>query len=336
VRVADSVGANGTLASLASISNNGILATNSGGSANRQLTWFDRQGKVVSHPGEPGRRDELNLSPDGTAVAEGRIDAQGIWVVWLLDLTRNASSRLTFDSNGAGDAVWSPDGKYIAYASGGGRSFDILRRPSNGATREEVLFHSDSLKTPLDWSPDGRWLLYMEQSKETHADLWVLPEPNAPAGTPRKPVPYLVTPFNEQQAQFSPDGKWVAYTSNESGSNEVYVRPFPASSGGKWLVSNGGGGQARWRRDGKELYYLRADGTLMAAEVHTGAAFQAGVPKALFRARITGGIGGGPNVAWRWDISKDGQRFLVNTATEENSAPVMVTTQWMGLLRNKP
>jgi len=334
VRVADSVGTTGRFDALATVSNTGVLAVTSAGSTNRELIWYDRSGKVLSQPGEPAGRDELNLSRDGTQVAEGRVDSQGIWVVWLLDLARNASSRFTFDSNGAGNGVWSSDGKLIAFAAGGGSSSDIFRRPSNGATKAEVLFHSDGVKTPQDWSPDGHWLLYQQQSKDTHADLWVLPDPGGPLGEARKPVPYLATQFNEVQGKFSPDGKWVSYTSNETGTNEIYVRPFPASSGGKWLVSNGGGTQARWRPDGKELFYIARDGTLMAVDVNTSSGFQAGVPKALFRTRIAGGLGGAPGVAWRWDISKDGKRFLVNSSSEEKSSPpVTLTTDWTAMLR---
>jgi eukaryotic-like serine/threonine-protein kinase len=245
VRVADSVGTNGGFLGMFSASGNGILVTSSGGSQNRQLVWYDRQGKVLSRVGEPAQRDEMSLSPDGTRVAEGRVDGRGIWGVWVVDLARSVSSRFTYESTGGGNGIWSPDGSQIIYAGGGGQSADIFRKSSNGATKEEVLFHSDTVKTPLDWSSDGRWVLYAERGKETGFDLWALPDANGPAGLQRKPIPYLVTPFNEAQAKFSPDGKWVAYSSNESGTAEVYVRPFPASSEGKWLVSNGGGAQAR-------------------------------------------------------------------------------------------
>jgi Tol biopolymer transport system component len=148
-------------------------------------------------------------------------------------------------------------------------------------------------------------------------------------------MPYLVSSFNEAQANFSPDGKWVAYSSNESGTVEVYVRPFPASSGGKWLVSNGGGNQVRWRPDGKELFYTAPGGTLMAAEVHaTRSAFEVGGPKPLFRPQILGGLGGGPFSSWRYGISRDGQRFLINTALEQSaSVPITVVTDWTAGLK---
>ena len=205
----------------------------------------------------------------------------------------------------------------------------------HGATKEEVLFHSDSIKSPLDWSSDGRWLLYVERAKDTGRDLWVLPDANGPAGGDRKPIPYLVTPFNEDQARFSPDGKWVAYSSNESGTTEVYARPFPASSGGKWLVSNGGGNEVTWRPDGKELFYIAPSGALMAVEVRaTGSALEVGAPKQLFRTQILGGLGSGTNTAWRYAVSKDGQRFLMNAAIEQTaSVPITVVTNWTASLK---
>jgi dipeptidyl aminopeptidase/acylaminoacyl peptidase len=175
--------------------------------------------------------------------------------------------------------------------------------------------------------------LYTTRGKDTGLDLWVLPDPGKAAGD-IKPIPYLVTPQAEAQARFSPDGQFVSYTSNESGASEIYVRPFPTSSGGKWLISNGGGTQARWRPDGKELFYVTPDSMLMAVEISTKPVFQAGVAKALFHVPVAGGEGGAPTIAWRWDISPDGQRFLVNAAPEDRSStPVTVVANWSALLR---
>ena len=335
VHVLDGAGVSEGYIALFTASNNGILAVSTLGSENRQLIWFDRTGKALTKAGETAPRDEMELSPDDTRVAEGRVDAQANWGVWILDLARGSSSRFTFEGNGAGNAIWSPDGSFIAYASGGGNSTDIFRRASNGATKAEVIFHSDNLKHPLDWSPDGRWLLYEERGKDTGADLWALPDASGPATEERKPIPYLVTPFSETQGKFSPDGKWVAYSSNESGAVEIYVRPFPASTGGKWLVSNGGGRQARWSRDGKELFYVAPNGDMMSVELKaTATTFEASTPKVLFHPPILGGQGGGPTAAWRYDVSRDGQRFLINAATEEkNSTPLTVTTHWTELLK---
>jgi Tol biopolymer transport system component len=161
-------------------------------------------------------------------------------------------------------------------------------------------------------------------------DLWVLPMMGD-----RKPFPYLVTPFNKTQAQFSPDGHWVVYTSNESGTVEAYVQPFPISSGGKWPVSNGGGSQPRWSHDGKELFYFAPNETLMAVDfTASGGNVQLGIPKALFRAPVLGGNGGAPTTAWRWDVSKDGQRFLINTALEEEaSSTITVLLNWQSTVR---
>jgi hypothetical protein len=164
----------------------------------------------------------------------------------------------------------------------------------------------------------------MQRGKTTGADLWVLPLQGD-----RKPFPYLATPFNETQGQFSPDGHWVVYASNESGIKEIYVQPFPGATGGKWLMSKGGGNQPRWSRDGKEIFYFAPDSSLMAVSVSTsGGTFQPDVPKALFRAAVLGGTGGGPGVAWRWD-SPDGKRFLINTTLEDSGAsPVTVVLNW--------
>jgi eukaryotic-like serine/threonine-protein kinase len=325
VQLADRVSTSNTYLGLFSVSNSGVLGYGVTGSNSRQLTWFDREGKVLGHVGEAASRDELSLSPDGTRVAEGRVDQNGNWVVWGLDLARSVNTRLTFENGGAGNGTWSPDGSQIIYAPGGGSSPDLYRKPANGAGQGELLFHSDVAKQPLDWSRDGRFLLFAQRGKTTGSDLWVLPMEGD-----RKPSPYLATPFEEGQAKFSPDGHWVVYTSNESGTKEVYVQPFPLSTGGKWPISNGGGSQPRWGRDGKELFYFTPDSTLMAVSVTTnGATFQPGVPKPLFRAAILGGTGSGAAVAWRWDVSPDGKRFLMNTALEETPAtPVTIVLNW--------
>jgi serine/threonine protein kinase len=328
IQLADRVSTN-LFNGLFSVSNSGMLAYAVTGGNNRQLTWYDREGKVLGHAGEPLPRDELALSPDGTRVVEGRVDDQGTWAVWMLDLARGVNTRLSFEGGG-GSATWSPDGSQIVYAPGGGQSADLYRKPANGAGQGEVVLHSDGIKTPDDWSRDGRFLLFMQRGKGTGNDLWVLPMQGD-----HKPIPYLATKFNEAQAQFSPDGHWVAYTSNESGIPEIYVQPFPEPSGGKWPVSNGGGNQARWRRDGKELFYFTPDNTLMAVSVTTaGETFQPGVPKALFHAAVLGGTGGGPTTSWRWDISPDGQRFLINTTLDEaTSSPVTVLLNWQSAMK---
>jgi serine/threonine protein kinase len=312
-----------------SVSDTGILAYALTGGNSRQLTWYDRQGKALGHVGGPATRDEMSLSPDGSRVVEGREDDGGDWVVWMLDVARGANTRLSFEGGG-GNAIWSPDSSQIVYAPSGGQSTDLYLKPANGAGQGEMLWHSDSSKTPQDWSRDGRYVMFLQRGKNSGGDLWVIPLMGE-----RKPIPYLVTPFSETQGQFSPDGHWVVYSSNESGAKEVYVQPFPTSTGGKWPISSGGGSQPRWRRDGKELFYFTPDQTLMAVDVNTsGGTFQPGIPKPLFRAPVLGGSGGAPGVAWRWDISRDGQRFLINTTLDDEVAsPISVVVNWQSEMK---
>ncbi len=309
---------------LFSASNTGLLAFAETGGNNRQLTWYDRSGKVLGQAGEPTARDELELSSDETRVVEGRTDAHGDWTVWMLDLARGVNTRLTFEGGG-GNAMWSPDGRQIVYTPNGGQSKDLYLKPASGAEQGALLLHADQNIAPMDWSRDGKFLMFEERTKDRKEDLWVLPMMGE-----RKPSPYLVTPFVKSQAKFSPDGNWVVYASNESGTKEVYVQPFPMPSGGKWAVSNGGGSQPRWSRDGKELFYFTPGENLMAVDVKTsGGAIQLGVPKVLFHAPVLGGTGGGVNNSWRWDISGDGKRFLINTSLDDAAAaPINVVLNW--------
>jgi eukaryotic-like serine/threonine-protein kinase len=305
-----------------SASSNGVLAYRSDETASTAFAiyrpaWYDRQGKIVeSLAGDAGRYADLSLSPDGTRVAVRRTDPQaagkggqiGNWDIWLHELARGVSTRLTFDRAVSGMPVWSPDGSSIVYASDRDGLYDLYRKPSSGAGNEEVLLRSGENKLPADWSPDGSFLLY-SQIHGIGRDLWVLPL----ARDNRKPSLYLKTDFNGGgPAQFSPDGRFVAYTSNESGRNEVYVRPFPVPSGGKWMISKDGGFQPRWRRNGKELFYVSAEAMLMEVDVSLSPVFKAGIPKALFPVSFSGSsdiIGTG------YDVTTDGQRFLIEKVT---------------------
>jgi Tol biopolymer transport system component len=187
------------------------------------------------------------------------------------------------------------------------------------------LLESSQAKQAFDWSPDGRFVIYRTVDPKTNYDLWILP-----LHGDRKPFPFLVTRFQELDAQFSPDGRWVAYASNESGRFETYVQPFPGP-GGKWQVSDNGGVQPRWRRDGKELFYVAADSKLMAVPVNVstdGKSFESGKPQTLFTTRM---FSGGVRNAFRhqYDVSKDGQRFLINAVSDEAGAtPITVILNW--------
>ena len=217
--------------------------------------------------------------------------------------------------------IWSPDGTRAIFASQRKGAGDLYQKPTDGSGSEEVLLESADGKRPNSWSPDGRFILY--NSTQNNGDLMVLPLADNQKPGDRKPFPFLRTPFNEQQGAFSPDGKWVAYQSDESGRFEVYVRPFPGP-GGQWQVSTAGGSSPRWRADGKELYYLAPDLKLMAAAVVTqGASITPGTPEALFQTHIV--------VApqkQQYDVARDG-RFLINTELESaTTEPIHLLLNW--------
>jgi serine/threonine protein kinase len=301
---------------LAASSNEGLLAYVSGQRGGWQYVWRDRQGAVLGTSGEAG--GVVAISPDGKKLAG---DPRGD--TWVLEFARGTATQLTFGS-GNTNPIWSPDARYIAYWKGGA---GIYRKLANGAGLEEALVRSTGLTFPKSWSPDGRFILYAQVKPGTGADLLAIPmEPDA------KPFVVVQTPANEDQGQFSPDGHWVAYTSNESGLSEIYVIPFPpSSSGGKWLVSKGGGVQPRWRRDGKELFYISPDSKMMASEVNTQPVFQAGTPRALFQTGIVDtGIRTGP---MSWDLAPDGNRFLIISEKSTDASSLTVALNWRAGLR---
>jgi Tol biopolymer transport system component len=228
--------------------------------------------------------------------------------------------------------VWSPDGSRIVFSAG--RDGNLYQKLASGAKDEELVLKSSGFKWPNSWSSDGRFLLYTEQNPKTKFDLWVLPLEGD-----RQPIPFLRTEFNEGDGHFSPDMRWVAYTSDESGSNEIYVRGFSQGSGassdrgGKWQVSVGGGTGARWRKDGKELYYRAPDDKVMAVDVTAGAVFQSGTPKPLFQAPINPDEEAmGSKLFSIWDVTSDGNRFLLATPPEEKT-PFNVVLNWQAGLK---
>jgi Tol biopolymer transport system component len=289
-------------------------------SARRRLTWFDRQGRQAGVVWTPGLYNEMALSPDGLRVAVVRAETVATWVY---EFAREGSLRVTSVGSSV-KPVWSPDGASLVFTSARAEgSFDLYRRAASGAGTDEPLFADDTFKFPTSWSRDERWLLYTSVNQRTKDDLWLLP---MTAGTPRTPEPFLVTDYNESDATFSPSGRYVAYVSNESGTSEVYVRSFPASTGGKWVVSSGGGYQPRWRNDGRELIYVSGNGELTSVELGAGAAFAPGPRKTLFKAPI---FGGGASVNNRyWDLTPDGQRFLITTSGDSNGSPLTVVLNW--------
>jgi Tol biopolymer transport system component len=228
-------------------------------------------------------------------------------------------TRFTFDPASDTFPIWSPDGMRIAFASNRKGQFNLYVKPSSGAGAEEVLLETPNAKGPEDWSKDGRFLLYQEADAKTGVDLWALPV----TGSDRKPIVIAKTPFNEHGGQFSPNGHWVAYQTNESGEFQIVVQPFPEPTG-KWQVSTSGGTQPRWRADGKEIYFIAPDGKLMAASVTTqGATFAPGTPVALFPASPAGG----GTVKQQYAVSRDG-RFLISQPVESATAPITLILNW--------
>jgi eukaryotic-like serine/threonine-protein kinase len=301
-----------------------------------QLTWFDRQGKILGGLGDPGLYRSLAISPDGKRVAFERVDPQtGSRNIWLYEFARGVTTRFTFDPIWDSDPVWSPDGSHIAFDALRGRPTDLYVKASNLSGQDELLFKSNDYKFPTSWSPDGRFLLYESGTTESASRVWVLPLKEGPGD--RKPIALVTDNFAESSGRFSPDGRWVAYQSNESGRNEIYVQPFDISSAagappavgtptGKWQVSKGGGISPLWRGDGKELFYLSPDGMAMAVEVSGSGGFQAGVPKALFKV---------PSGVVYWDVTSDGKRFLMPapSAAASDATPFTVVLNWQAELK---
>ncbi|HJZ80376.1 MAG TPA: protein kinase, partial [Pyrinomonadaceae bacterium] len=312
-----------------SASETGVLVFFTNSAPNTQLIWVDRQGKQIELVGATAVDTGVRLAPDEKRLAVTRLDPQTASAdIWLIDLARNNPSRFTFDPANETAPVWSPDGSRIVFASNREGVVNMYQRLSNGTGTDEVVLKSAQPVGPYDWSPDGKFILYGTISPNTGNDLWLLP-----LFGDQKPTPFIQTEFNETQGRFSPDGRWVAYSSNESGQFQVYVQSFPIS-GGKWQVSTTGGAQPQWRRDGKELFYLAPDRKIMSVEVNgPGSTFVPGIPKPLFDVRVITlfpGAGG----AIYYAATGDGQRFLVNTlAGDSTPVPFTVVLNWTAGLK---
>jgi serine/threonine protein kinase/Tol biopolymer transport system component len=307
-----------------SASENGVLAYQTGpGAAGSQLVWFDRTGKQVGVLGDSRQYADLELSPDQKRASVSTTSRAGV-DIWLYDVARGLPTRFTFGPGLAFISIWSPDGSRIVFNSIRKGHLDLYQKASSGAGTEELLVEDNLVKYPLSWSPNGRFILYSTFGAPTGSDLFVLPL----AGD-RKPFPFLQTQFNEGQGQFSPDGRWVAYTSFESGRAEVYVAPFPGP-GGKWQISTAGGSSPRWRRDGTEIFFLANDNALMVAGVNSKASsFQVGAVKPLFQTYLIG-------PRHEYDVSADGQKFLINSAPHPSGAapaPITVVLNWTAGLK---
>ncbi len=306
-------------------SSGGLLAYASGGVMPWQAMWYDRSGKQLGAAGEKvSNLLSVRLSPDGARLATESGDTNSD--IWIYDRKRQVNTRLTFGPGASSSPVWSPDGQWVAYVGVRGKQ-NLYRKPANGMGQEELLLEGDSTnRNPFDWSPDGKSLLFGVGDLSSKGQIWVLPL----AGD-RKPVPVTQNTFEAISARFSPDGHWVAYSSNESGRKEVYVMPFGGGAG-KWQISGAGGNQPVWRRDGKELFYWSLENTLVSVPIllKTGGV-EAGAAHPLFRFNNPVGIVG---VISPYDVTADGQRFILITMPQQAPKPITLVTNWTAELKH--
>jgi Tol biopolymer transport system component len=290
--------------------------------AQNRLVWVNRNGaeQLLAAPARPYVFPRL--SPDGRRLA---VTLQGQEVqLWLYDLSRETLTRFAFEGKMNSNPVWTPDGKRIAFNSNKEGPANLFWQLADGSGGLERLTTSEYLHFPMSWSPNGRVLAFVEVTPTTGYDLWTLGLGD------RKAQPFLRTQFNESVPQFSPDGNWLAYTSNETGRWEVYVQPYP-SSGGKWQISTEGGTEPVWNRNGRELFYRNGD-KMMAVDIAPQPSFTAGKPRVIFEGRYVPPPGTSPN----YDVSPDGQRFLMikpNEAGEAAPAQINVVLNWFEELK---
>jgi len=310
-----------------SFSATGTLAYVSGGSQSTQmkLVWVNRNGAEQPLAAPEHAYVNPRISPDGRRVAVGITEQER--QVWLYDVSRGTLTRLTFQGNNNLVPFWTPDGKRIAFTSNKEGQRNLFWELADGSGGLERLTTSEQLHIPGSWSPDGQLLAYSEVNPTTGFDIWVL------GLRDRKAQPFLQTQFNESTPQFSPDGRWLAYVSDESGRKEIYVQPYPGP-GGKWQISTEGGVEPLWNRNGRELFY-RSENKMMSVEIATKPSFSAGTPKKLFEGayQLLSGIST-PN----YDVSPDGQRFLMLKPVEQSQAgptQINVVLNWFEELKQK-
>jgi Tol biopolymer transport system component len=330
IAVADMAGTNEAQPGF-SVSTNGVLVYQSEALLKAQPTWFDRNGKALGTIGEPDAYRSLRLAPDGR-----RVVATKGQDLWLIDPEHATTTRLTFGAPGedVSHAVWSPDGTKIAFgATFGHRDYlDTYEKTLTGSGTIMPLVKARSWTRPTDWSRDGGYLLYDSLNSDTHGELWLLPGmETAPAD--HKPFVILHTGFDLGGAVFSPDMRWIAYTSDEFGKREVYVRPFAARTsatsppGGGRLISNNGGVDVLWPRDSKELFYLTPDGKIMAVSASTSPELKVGLPQTVLDQHVARSL---------WDVTSDGKRLLAAVRDQRSQAPFTVTvlSNWDAALKH--
>ncbi len=325
--VAEGVGGATTDYGAFSVSDTGALAFAGTTNVPAQLTWFDRNGTRLDAVTPSGDYVTLRLSPDQRRVAFSRVDPEkNSPDIWVLDVARGATSRFTVDIGLDTHPVWSPDGSRIVFRSYRAGIGELYEKASSGGQSEQSIPTPGFDKLPTDWSRDGSIVVYGYQASNAASrfDIWTLPLND------RTPIPYLVTEFTEMHGRLSPDGRLIAFASDESGRFEIYVRTFPDPRG-KWQISGSGGFEPVWRKDGRELFYIAADGKLMAVSVRTDRDFEAGAPVVLFETRVP--VRSAP-FRGNYDAADNGQRFLINTAIERATPPpISVVLDWTSTLK---
>jgi eukaryotic-like serine/threonine-protein kinase len=297
------------------------------GSFGLRLIWRDRTAKALGSINHiSALYTNLRLSPDGTMVAISFPDpTSGNMDTWLYETKRKVWTRFTFSESIDRAPIWSPDGKMIVFSSDRQKGFDLYIKPANGEKNEQLLFDSDQNVYATDWSPDGRFIAFQSTKRGGLNDIWILPMDRTGTGKQSDHFPFLNSELNETRATFSPDGRWIAYQSSETGKPEIYVRPFPGP-GGKYQISSGGGSRPRWRGDGKELFFMRGtDFRIMGAEIKLGkSSLEVGAVTPYFEFRnITSG---GRDL---FDVTPDGQQFLIESVPgDEISSPITLIINW--------
>jgi hypothetical protein len=321
-----------------SSSETGVLVYRTGtGSPETQLTWVDRSGREIGKVGPVGAYRNPMLSGDGTRVALEVLDIENrTQDLWILDLASGAPSRFTTDRGNDIYPVWSPNDSRIAFGSDrNGGIYNLYQKMLSGAAGEEVLLEStgDNLTGPYDWSPDGKFLLFRDLSPEASVvNNGILPL----FGDQQISNLFPPSTATQTMSQISPDGRWVAYNSSETGSQEVYLARFPNPSGKLPVSGGGGGGYARWRGDSRELFYYASDGRIMAVPIAATTTSPAiGTPAPLFHARLLGGPVLVTGFRPQYDVRADGERFLLNVPVDEevSSPAITVVLNWAAGLR---
>jgi Tol biopolymer transport system component len=310
-----------------SVSSNGVLVYQGVGQPTRQMIWLDRTGKQISVAGEPGEYGPPRVSPDGNRGAVAKMGPDGKTAqLWILDRS-GAAEQITHTDVHEGSPVWSPDGNRVAYFAQQGKAYDLFVRLAIPDSKPELIVKSDARKYPTDWSHDGKYILYGLEGEGTRLDIWGYSTGD------RRTAPIIDTVFAEGFGAVSPDGKWMAYQSDQSGRNEIYIQQFDGLTSGtkrRWQISKGGG-LPRWASNGGELFYITDDGRMMVAQIRAGAdGLEPGTPQSLFQTRPV------PKTWNLYDVSPDGQRFLFNMPLEWTSAnPITVVTNWTEKLKDE-